>query len=320
MLKELLISEIVVDAGTQVRAAINDATVTDYAEAMAEGAAFPPVIVFQHEQQYLMADGFHRVLAAIENQATTIAADVREGTRTDCIKFALSCNVQHGLRRTNLDKRQAVKMALTEFPNLSDRALAELCLVGNDLVGELRKDQLSVSDSCEITKRIGLDGRARRLPPPPVRPAAAVPTTEPPPVVSNVPTAKAVIPPPPNDKILDGTDWPIPAHLIPFWRRADEAQELLTDLSRVKSALREAQDSQDKLFAEVNFSSAQAHLDQAKADINTAKPYAVCPTCQGQLPDQCALCKGRGFLSEHRWDTCVSREDKEFRFKAKGKT
>jgi len=95
---------------------------------------------------------------------------------------------------------------------------------------------------------------------------------------------------------------------------------MLTVLSRIKGALRSAQDNKDLLFAEVNFSSALSQLDQAWYDIKTAKPFAVCPTCQGQLPEKCALCKGRGLISEHRWNTCVTREDKEFRTRAKQKS
>ena len=132
-------------------------------------------------------------------------------------------------------------------------------------------------------------------------------------------TAKEIkrhLPPPPS-QVLDTTGWPIPTQLIPLWHRANEVQEMLTSLSRVKGALRAAQENRDKLFAEVNFSSALSQLDQAWTDIKTAKPFAVCPTCQGQLPDQCTLCRGRGLISEHRWNTCVTREDKEFRARAK---
>ena len=140
----------------------------------------------------------------------------------------------------------------------------------------------------------------RRIPPPPMQ-------------------RKKSLPPPPS-QVLDETGWPIPTQLIPLWQRTDEVQEMLTALSRVKGALRKAQENRDKLFAEVNFSSALSQLDQAWTDIKTAKPFAVCPTCQGQLPDKCTLCKGRGLISEHRWNTCVTREDKEFRFKAKQKS
>ncbi|MEI6196902.1 MAG: hypothetical protein WCS42_21505 [Verrucomicrobiota bacterium] len=140
------------------------------------------------------------------------------------------------------------------------------------------------------------------------------PTLPPPPMQPNSPPVASPAPP---AAVVDGTGWPIPTHLIPLWKRMDEVQEMLTTLSRVKGALRTAQENNDKLFTEVNFSSALSQLDQAWADIKTAKPFAVCPTCQGQLPDQCSLCRGRGLISEHRWNTCVTREDKEFRAKAK---
>jgi hypothetical protein len=125
--------------------------------------------------------------------------------------------------------------------------------------------------------------------------------------------------PPPPGQVLDSTGWPVPTQLIPLWQRGDEVQEMLTGLSRVKGALRTAQDNRDMLFAEVIFSSALIQLDQAWYDIKTAKPFAVCPTCQGQVPDKCTLCRGRGLISEHRWNTCVTREDKESRFKTKGR-
>jgi len=147
----------------------------------------------------------------------------------------------------------------------------------------------------------------RHLPPPPTQRSGAQGT------------ARPTVPPPPPSQIVDGMGWPIPTQLIPLWQRTDEVQEMLTALSRVKGALRAAQENKDKLFAEVNFSSALSQLDQAWTDIKTAKPFAVCPTCQGQLPDKCTLCKGRGLISEHRWNTCVTREDKEFRARAKGR-
>jgi len=145
----------------------------------------------------------------------------------------------------------------------------------------------------------------RHLPPPPMRRRAANGTN-------------GAVPPPPG-QVLDATGWPIPTQLIPLWQRADEVQEMLTGLSRYKGALRAAQDKRDPLYGEVNYSSALSHLDQARADVKTAKPFAVCPTCQGQIPDKCTLCCGRGLISEHRWNTCVTREDKEFRFRAKEK-
>ena len=331
MTKKLKLSEIVTDAGTQVRAGLSEATVSDYAEALADGAKFPPVVVFYDGSRYIAADGFHRVHAAIRNSGTQIECDVRKGGKGEALKFALGCNAHHGLRRTNADKRHAVELAVREFPNVSTVAIARMCLVGDELVAEIRKSQVVGNQWNEATQptdsgrlapppaRIGLDGRERKLPPPPPmqRREENGHLT---PALSPIEAERVrTTPPPPPSQVLDGTGWPIPTQLIPLWQRSSEVQEMLTTISRVKGALRTAQETKDKLFAEVLFSSALSQLDQAWADIKTAKPFAVCPTCQGQVPDQCTLCRGRGLISEHRWNTCVTREDKEFRAKVRGK-
>ncbi len=165
-------------------------------------------------------------------------------------------------------------------------------------------------DRVEVVQAIVAEGKPvtakeikRRLPPPPMQPKGGQGT------------AGTTLPPPPS-QILDGTGWPIPAQLIPLWQRAGEVQEWLTVLSRLKGVLRSAQESRDMLYAEFNFSSALSQVEQLRADFKTGKPFAVCPTCQGQVPDKCRLCRGRGLISEYRWDTCVTREDKEFRFRA----
>jgi hypothetical protein len=318
MTKTLNIAAITTDAGTQVRAGLNEATVAEYAEALAEGAKFPAVVVFHDGNQHIAADGFHRIAAALRAGATEIECEVRKGSKTDALKFALGCNAHHGLRRTNADKRHAVELALKEFANVSTVAIARMCLVGDELVAEIRKAQPTDSGRLSAPPlRIGLDGRTRRLPPPPMQRRQ---DTEHRTGKSGEPADRNVCPtPPPPAQVLDATGWPIPTQLIPLWQRADEVQEMLTTLSRVKGALRAAQDGRDKLFAEVNFSSALSQLDQAWTDIKTAKPFAVCPTCQGQLPENCTLCRGRGLISEHRWNTCVTREDKEFRFRAKAR-
>lgn len=150
----------------------------------------------------------------------------------------------------------------------------------------------------------------KHLPPPPVvKPKKSPPPPPPAKKTPPVPTSKSA-------SVPDKTGWPIPEKLLQMWERSHEVQEILTSLSRIKGALRTAQEGKDKLFAEVNFSSALAQLDQAYSDIKTAIPYAVCPTCQGKTLDNCALCKGRGFISEHRWTTVVPKETKEIRFKA----
>jgi hypothetical protein len=148
------------DCGTQIRASIHETTVGEYAEAMNEGAEFPHIVVFHDGNQYTLADGFHRVMASARQGYTQIHAEVRQGTKSDALKYALGANAKHGLKRTNADKRRSVELALAEWPKVSDRQIAELCAVGYSLVAEVRKIQLPDSGSC----RIGADGKQRRIP------------------------------------------------------------------------------------------------------------------------------------------------------------
>lgn len=164
MTKKLKLTEIVTTAGTQTRAKINIDTVHSYAQEMRDGAKFPPVVVFHDGSKYILADGFHRVMASAENDFVDIQAEVNKGTKSDALKFALAVNAQHGLRRTNDDKRKSVELALAEWPKISDRKMAEICCVSYNFVGEVRKEQLSSNDSSTDSTRIGADGKTRKLP------------------------------------------------------------------------------------------------------------------------------------------------------------
>ncbi len=154
-------------------------------------------------------------------------------------------------------------------------------------------------------------GVKKHLPPPPVVKKSL-------PVPAAKPTAK-----PPDSKplqpviVTDKTGWPIPTALLPLWERAHEVQEILTVVSRVKGTLRSAQESKDLLFSSINFSSALSHFDQAWSDTKEGLPYAVCTACQGKMPKACGLCHGRGFISEFKYNSVVSKETKEMRAKAK---
>jgi hypothetical protein len=136
--KPIKLAAICIDGGTQTRAALNEDAVDDYAEAMHNGAKFPPIVVFNDGSAMWLADGFHRCHASKKAGLLDIIAEVHKGTRRDAIKHAIQANQTGSVRRTNADKRKCVEIALAEFPDLSDRALAELCGVGAPFVGKVR--------------------------------------------------------------------------------------------------------------------------------------------------------------------------------------
>ena len=115
----MLISMIRFHADCQSRVSLDEATVDEYAHRMSEGAVFPPVTVFFDGSDHWLADGFHRYAAAKGvarlrgNEAEAeIAADVRQGTRTDAVRHALAANAQHGKRREPGDYRKGYDIAV----------------------------------------------------------------------------------------------------------------------------------------------------------------------------------------------------------------
>lgn len=121
---------------------------------------------------------------------------------------------------------------------------------------------------------------------------------------------------PERDIVRDKTGYEIPEHLHGLWDRSQEIQDILTAISKIKGTLERAQEAGDLMFVEVNFSGGIADLKNAYTNIQRAKPYAVCTSCQGKTSKNCALCGGKGLLSEFKWDRAVPRETKEFRAKA----
>mgnify|MGYP000846823851 CR=1 FL=1 len=139
----LRIDQIRRDGGTQSRAAINEATVAEYAEMMLDPIrVFPPVIVYHDGRDYWLADGFHRLAAWERIGRTDIPTDIRQGTRRDAILHSVAANSTHGLRRTNEDKRRAVMTLLddAEWSQWSDGKIADRCGVSQPFVSSIRRD------------------------------------------------------------------------------------------------------------------------------------------------------------------------------------
>lgn len=148
------LGEIVIDAGTQIRVAINEQIVTDYADSMSSGDKFPNLVTYFDGNQYILADGFHRYFALKRNNETKVRCEIHKGTSKDATIYALSANGAHGARMTNADKRNAVSKALALFPDeKSTRVIAKLCYVSHNLVADIMAG-LSSHDSTQ--KRKGL--------------------------------------------------------------------------------------------------------------------------------------------------------------------
>ena len=323
-MKQLLLETIRIDGGTLSRAAIDEATVTEYVEAIQAGAKMPPILCYFDGTDMWLAEGFHRFLAYQRAEKRNILAEVKQGTKEDAAWASAGANVTHGLRRTREDKRCATKLALNLRPDLTDEALAQHCGVSREFVNRMRPEVVTKS---QPDHRTGIDGKSYPVPPsrPPSRPPAPPPTRPPAPPYRPVPTSSKAPPPPPDSFTktvlgavaaatpppsrrpgpqtgqVDETGHPIPDHLIPLWERRSEVEVLLAHISAVRTQIDAAQRETDPLFAELNASSAMANLNATYDMIKGTKPHAVCPWCHGNLSDQCRACKGRGMIGSFSW-------------------
>ena len=335
----------------QARVSTDNGTVSEYAEAMLAGKVFPPMVVFSDGREIWLADGFHRLHALLAVGEIRATVDLRKGTREDAMWYAVAANKTHGLRRTNGDKRKAVLKALELRPGLSSRAISEHVGVHHDTVEQCRKSQLAefshqlaYSANCqnsvggirhvtqnrtheEQVSRNESVGGFRQLtqnsqspalenprpspPPPPVRDQKPPSTPPPPPPNRTGRDGKSYQPAPKTKGPVDGIGREIPEGIMAAWSQAAAMQTHLTAISRLRGEIRRAQEGQAAIFAEVQCNLVHAELDNLFTHLSVVIPYAVCPTCQGKIPQGCRLCKERGYISEHRWKTAVPQHTKD---------
>lgn len=187
---EIPVLRVRTNGATQARATLDNAVVREYAEALQGGAVFPPIVVFYDGEDHWLADGFHRLKAHARIGATTISATVKSGTVRDARLYAVGANVDHGLRRTNADKRRAVETLLRdeEWSGWTDVAIAEKAGVHPDTVGRIRAEDFSDSEKSP-EKPTAKDGSKRGRPRKKRAPKKAPPSAPAQPVTTSLPSA-----------------------------------------------------------------------------------------------------------------------------------
>ncbi|MFH2060463.1 MAG: hypothetical protein ABIJ59_16390 [Pseudomonadota bacterium] len=152
--------DILVDEELRPRAETHESIIYEYAETLEEGNVLPPIDIYSDGEVCLLADGYYRLeaykLAGFDN----IPAIVHQGGQVEALIHALGSNTDHGVRRTNADKRKAVTIILThpDFQGLSDNQIAGICKVSQPFVGTVRK-KLTYSGYKFGTTRVCSDGR-----------------------------------------------------------------------------------------------------------------------------------------------------------------
>lgn len=285
--------------GLQVRCAMNGDVVAEYAEAMKDGAKFPPIIAYREATggsaagsssgkdrlptadapttKLYLADGYHRVEAAREVGLIEIEAEVRDGGYNEALRFALQANATHGLRLTNADKRRALDLAWQNRDKLFRTFLGQN--KDGKPNGLPSSNQLAlmtgVSQRRALNYIIGTDAyRAAE---------ASAPETEG--VKSNLARG------------LDRFGMPIPPNLLEVFRDASSLRKLARQVRDVKDAISEGM-SGNMLFAAIPQQTI-INLDNAMHEILHGRPYSVCRCCAGK---GCYRCNDTGFLTRTKYN------------------
>jgi hypothetical protein len=329
-IKNVELSKIRIDGGTQARARIDTDVVADYAERLIE---LPDADVFFDGAEFWLAEGFHRYHAHAKAGRKTMRVRVRKGTVRDAILYAAGANATHGLRRTNEDKRKAVEMLLAdaEWRKWSDRNIAKQCGVSHNFVGETRRS-LSSDDSenpadapaartyntrhgTPATMRIANIGQGDqpaatpepaaeeqsapepeqhpdRKPAPEVEPPTP-PAASKPPRAENKPAAPKGEEPP-----TDAVGGVLPKNLRADFETAPAFRSLMKRLSDLKSEFKQLCGERGGQWANRRRQTTLAHFDNVHAELRFAVPHGVCPSCGGR---GCDDCKQFGFLPEEMY-------------------
>jgi len=263
--------------GLQTRDGLSPAVVQDYAELMKGGVKLPPLSVTRTPKGELyLTDGFHRLAAMRRLKRTMADAEIAGGEFTDAVRAALKANAAHGLRRSNADKRNALRMAWEHRVELfggepSHEVLAEACAVSKRTAQRFR-DKVAGVDNVHPCERVGKDGKTYR---------------ETPSGVDNVHPCGGV----------DRFGTPIPSRLAGAFG-SSRYGEVVKAARQVKAAIAAAMDEGDCAFSKVS-QSALITLDNFIADMRGDAPYCVCPQCGGR---GCRACGDVGVQTKREYD------------------
>lgn len=151
------------DARFQVREAIDDDAIEDYAADIKAGQKLPPIVVFDCDGVYILADGFHRFWATrdIHGYDCEIEAEVHQGSQADACRYGIQANLRHGVRVTSADKRRFAKLSLEHWPLWSNSKIAQLCGCSHPTVAKVRAE-IQPENFTSSEPRLGRDGKRRR--------------------------------------------------------------------------------------------------------------------------------------------------------------
>lgn len=311
----LPIARLRLDGDTQNRIELDASVVAEYEMAADE---LPPVETVYDGVDYWVWDGFHRLQALQNRGRTEVVVRVRLGTHQDAIDLSFGANETHGKRRTDADRRNAVRRCHRYHPDWSINQIAQAARVSwttaekwvKELEGENRPATRTNSAGHSVpATRTSPPKEEQRHPPSGGSSAAHPPTTSEkplPPVTREHSRARMLadsswedrIP----DELTDAEGQVIPARLLDVFAEsiisyaAAQLKSLLPAIedARAWAPWLEPAQQQEGMLSTVEL------MKLLLNRLETAQPYAICRKCQGK---GCGQCRRSGWLPEWMVET-----------------
>jgi ParB-like chromosome segregation protein Spo0J len=155
------IKSLTVDLSLQIRGGINPKKVQAYQQIIREQELMDAVDAFYEEPisdktKFLLADGFHRVMAYEGVGTEKIPCRLHVGTHADALRFTLKENGHHGAQLTSAEKRSACEKAVldAEVSALTDKQISAMIGCSPTLVGLIRRGESKQETSKKRTARV----------------------------------------------------------------------------------------------------------------------------------------------------------------------
>jgi hypothetical protein len=260
------------------------------------------------EQQYQRITA---VLKGWREQTALACAAYHEAKQSECWRlhhktwkaFIEACGfTQEWARQLAMtgERMEEMTALLTSSPDATElHSHADLPTKVSNLTPGVRK----VLDSIPLASQVGVLAQTK----------AAVPT------VKEVKAVKAKVVEPAKIHeaelvLTDATELArtVPTEIAADWQRAEAtAKDILHKLRDALHTIDDGLKCEDSIFADTT----NGELSPLKAVIGHVnlhvKPHAVCAICHGlKSRKSCKLCKGRGYIGRHLWQTCVDSDTK----------
>jgi ParB-like chromosome segregation protein Spo0J len=292
-----------------MRVELSEATVQEYADLYQEGKDLPPIRVIYDGSNYWLYDGFTRWHARRRAGLATIPCEITEGTQRDAVLLACGANAEHGLKRSNADKRKAVETLLADkqWGKKSQRWIADMCAVSETYVRKIISESganVRTSDAVE-----GTDGK--------VYPAKKKPSQTPaqqqvkdffsgnsdgkrepePEKVKqhNVSFDVEEIEAQPASIIAGATGREVPEFLVPDQQGAAQLIAAGTQVEKLRTTIEGLSGQRGSQFLEDEIALMLDTLGEIKDTLRASAFFSECPRCKSEHV-KCDLCLDHRFI------------------------